>query len=87
MIFDDIPRCCDCAHRVRYYWNEGTWWGGLRQKERWGCTQGRPMYDCHGVKFGTDPEQMRLTGPCGHEGKLFRPVLERRRCRRLARDD
>lgn len=72
MIYDDLPRCCDCANRQ---WFEGrsNIFGKLKGGH-WVCIIGRPLFDVKGVAFNTDPTQMRLTGPCGQEGKMFRPT-------------
>lgn len=65
------PRCVNCIHFQKTVWHEGFW---NRRRERYGCTQWRFMPVSGGIMTNSDPEQMRLTGPCGIEGKLFRKV-------------
>lgn len=70
-LYASVPRCWNCAFLHAIERREGLF---RRTQRQYVCGRARPDYLSGGVMYNTDAAEMRASGPCGPEGRLWRPV-------------
>lgn len=63
-----VPRCWNCVH-LREIETPGQLF--RKPTRRYACGQARPDFLSGGVRYNTDAEEMRASGPCGPSGTLW----------------